>query len=363
MKIILIAFTSIFVDYVSQLANALSIDNELMVIFACSDLPAAARKKFNKRIQFKFIRKNSSINVWKNFSWPKSIKETIEEFNPNIIHLQNSNFRFTLLIPAIIKYPLVTTLHDVIPHQGEDNIISRIKIQLICMYSDIIIVHGKNLKKLLLKKYGDDTKVSVIPHGNMHQYNVNTQIIPRKNNILFFGRMFEYKGLSYLIKAEPYVSETIKNFEFVIAGKGEDLTKNKKYIVNNRHFVIHDEFLSESKMIKLFSQCSIVILPYIEASQSGVVQLAYSFKKPVICTRVGALDEVVKNGKTGILIEPKNSKQLANAIIKLIKNPGLSKRMGEAGYVYAKNELSWEAISKKTLNAYKEAIHDKIPKK
>jgi glycosyltransferase involved in cell wall biosynthesis len=106
-----------------------------------------------------------------------------------------------------------------------------------------------------------------------------------------------------------------------------------------------------------------VILPYIEASQSGVVQLAYSFKKPVICTRVGALDEVVKNGKTGILIEPKNSKQLANAIIKLIKNPGLSKRMGEAGYVYAKNELSWEAISKKTLNAYKEAIHDKIPKK
>jgi glycosyltransferase involved in cell wall biosynthesis len=107
-------------------------------------------------------------------------------------------------------------------------------------------------------------------------------------------------------------------------------------------------------MIKLFSECTIVVLPYIEASQSGVIPMAYQFKKPVVATSVGAIPDVVIDGKTGFLIEPKNTKQLADKIIWMLKHPKERKQMGINGYNFSKKELSWDKIAKKTIEAYKD---------
>jgi len=80
----------------------------------------------------------------------------------------------------------------------------------------------------------------------------------------------------------------------------------------------------------------------------------YDFKKPVISTNVGALPDVVIDGKTGFLVEPRNVKQLAEKIIWMLKHPKERKQMGINGYKFSKKELSWNKIAKMTIEAYED---------
>ena len=81
-------------------------------------------------------------------------------------------------------------------------------------------------------------------------------------------------------------------------------------------------------MGELFQRASIVVLPYIEGSQTGIIPIAYSFKKPVIATNVGSISEVVEDGVTGFIVPPRDSHALADAIIKILKDDDLRKRDG-----------------------------------
>jgi glycosyltransferase involved in cell wall biosynthesis len=94
------------------------------------------------------------------------------------------------------------------------------------------------------------------------------------------------------------------------------------------------------------------VLPYIEASQTGIIPIAYAFKKPVIATSVGSIPEVIENGKTGILVRPRDSAALRTAIIDLINDENKRKRISEGGYIKMKNELSWKDIAEKTISIY-----------
>ena len=110
---------------------------------------------------------------------------------------------------------------------------------------------------------------------------------------------------------------------------------------------------------ELFEKASIVVLPYIDASQSGVVPLAYSFQKPVVVTDVGSLPEVVDNGKTGYVVPPKDSKKLAEAIIDLLKDEAKRHEMGKNAFQKAHEELSWNSIAPQTVAIYKQALSRK----
>src|SRR5258707_5206877 len=105
--------------------------------------------------------------------------------------------------------------------------------------------------------------------------------------LLFFGRIWEYKGLEYLIRAEPLISARVPDVEIVIAGRGEDFEKYRHMMVDPDRFVIDNETIPDDRVARYFGESSVVVLPYIDASQSGVVPIAYSFSKPVIATTVG----------------------------------------------------------------------------
>ena len=100
-----------------------------------------------------------------------------------------------------------------------------------------------------------------------------------------------------------------------------------------------------------------MVLPYVEASQSGVVLTAYGFKKPIVVTNVGSIPEIVDNNVTGLIVPPKNAEYLAEAIIKLLLDVNLRKRMGENGFTKLRTELSFDEIVKKTISVYEKAVH------
>ena len=112
----------------------------------------------------------------------------------------------------------------------------------------------------------------------------------------------------------------------------------------------------DNKSAELFQKASVVVLPYLTAATSGILVTAYVFGKPVVATRVGSLPEYVQDGATGLLVDPGNETQLAEALIRLLTNNELRKQLGENAFRWVQDELGWENIAVQTLKAYKRAM-------
>jgi len=101
-----------------------------------------------------------------------------------------------------------------------------------------------------------------------------------------------------------------------------------------------------------------VVLPYIEASQSGVIPVAYTFAKPVIATTVGGLPEMVDDGQTGYLVPPRDERALANAVVRLLQDQTLRRRMGANGKLKVETECSPDQVAQQTSAIYHQAVNN-----
>jgi glycosyltransferase involved in cell wall biosynthesis len=176
------------------------------------------------------------------------------------------------------------------------------------------------------------------------------------NTVMFFGRILEYKGLEYLIKAEPLITRAVPGAKIVIAGAGDDMDRYRAMMANKEKFVVYNHHIPYGEGAMLFQQCSVVALPYVEASQSGVVSTAYGFRKAVVVTDVGSIPEIVDDGVTGFIVPPRDHVALAEAIIRLLKDPAQAKRMGENGCRKLYTDMSWDNVVKATMVVYNRAI-------
>ncbi len=220
-------------------------------------------------------------------------------------------------------------------------------------------MHGRALKEILVQNYRvPDRKVHVIPIGE-HEVTPFTKfeeegLEPEGHRILFFGRIHRYKGLECLIRAEPLITREIPDARIVVAGTGEDFSRYAAMMAGRDAFEVHNYRIPYEEGARLFQQASVVALPYIEASQSGVIPTAYGFKRPVVATRVGGLPEIVDDGRTGYVVPPRDPAALASALVSLLKDPAACRRMGEAGYVKLKTDMAWSTIARSLLAVYSE---------
>ena len=131
----------------------------------------------------------------------------------------------------------------------------------------------------------------------------------------------------------------------MICGQGEDFQRYRKQFSDPDKFIVHNRWITDKERTEFFDRACVVVLPYIEATQSGVVPIAYAHSKPVVATRTGGLPDVVKDGQTGLLVNPECEKELANAVIKLLGNEQLRQEMGRAGKQLLETELSVESVT------------------
>jgi len=138
--------------------------------------------------------------------------------------------------------------------------------------------------------------------------------------ILFFGFVREYKGLKHLLDALPYLKEKLPDLRLWVVGdfdgdKQNYLDRIEKLKADDQVCLV-DGYIPDNEVEKYFAAADLVVLPYESATQSGIVQIAYGFEKPVVVTRVGGLPDVVKDGETGYVVEPGNPLLIARAIIR-----------------------------------------------
>jgi len=363
MRVVLLSLGFNYYDI--PLANALSRLEDIMLIAPKHKLEgfiqaAEVNTNIKPYHQPRFRNPMNLVTVYK-------IVKQINHFKPDVIHLLGGHHPwFNLILPLLRReYALVTTIHDIKAHIGDKSSgkIPSFIFSLAVRYANRVIVHGEKLKKIMRERDNKPAgSIHVIPHGEFSFYKKFTRRIVKEEDylVLFFGRIWEYKGLRYLIEAEPLISEKVPTGKIMIAGQGENFRKYQEMMVNKEKFIIYNQFIPDEMVPELFQRASVVVLPYIEASQSGIVPLAYTFKKPVVVTDVGSIPEVVDNGKTGYIVPPKDPKKLAEAIIDLLKDKEKRRKMGENGYKKTEKELCWDNIALKTIEVYKKALSDKF---
>lgn len=144
-----------------------------------------------------------------------------------------------------------------------------------------------------------------------------------KKVVLFFGYIRAYKGLMFLIEAMKKLLEEDDSYFLLIVG--EFYESKDKYLekINelgiDKNTLIVDRYVPNEEVGIYYTATDLVVLPYISATQSGILNIAYGFRKPVVVTNVGGLPELVENGKTGFIVEPQNSLAISEGIKKYFK--------------------------------------------
>jgi glycosyltransferase involved in cell wall biosynthesis len=284
----------------------------------------------NAPVYFLMQRRNS-IEYFRTIQFIKKI----QDIDMIIFQWESSATRLTQSINLLIffqiikKYgKLVFLCHDVLPH--ESSYMKILRARRLLKNGDGYIVHAKtevdNLKKIIKDPVYVLTPhpvYSVFKFSNMSQAQARKILTLETHNkvILFFGHIKQYKGLIHLIKAMPFLVKNDQDFRLLIVGECIDRTKEEYVALLKEHQCveqckIYDGYIPDREVEKFFAACDVVVLPYESATQSGVVQIAYSFEKPVIVTDVGGLPDVVEDGKTGYIIPPCDPANIVQTVLK-----------------------------------------------
>jgi len=229
--------------------------------------------------------------------------------------------------------------------------------KLAVLGSDLVIVNGGEQLRLVKRLYGvPESRLAHIPlsmHTRAAKWRV-MEVEEDPDTVLFFGRAHPHKGLEYLVRAQPLISRQVPRARFLISAHGEDLARCRRMIRDQSKFEIIEGFVPGDVMASLFQRATLVALPYLTASTSGVLLTAFSFGKIVVASRVGCLAEYVEDGVRGLLVTPGSTSELADAIVRMLLDAVLRQRMGA-------NARSWvtqrqKGITNQLLGAYGRAV-------
>jgi glycosyltransferase involved in cell wall biosynthesis len=232
-------------------------------------------------------------------------------------------------IKRYTNIPIVYICHNVVPHEGGGAIDRRLAMTVL-RQGDAFIVHSEQdrlrlhallpqsrVHKAPIPTYADLTHQSTsVAHTDLRE---QCGLPDDRPIMLFFGFVRPYKGLEYLVQALPLVLQKMPIHLLVV---GEFWASPEFYRRYAREFgaehalTIVNRYVPNEDLRAYFELADVVVLPYVSATQSAVVQLAFGFGKPVITTRVGGLHEVVRDGVNGLVVPPQDEVALANAILR-----------------------------------------------
>lgn len=360
-RVVLVSFN--FGEYCVRLASGLAQYAEVLLLLPEQEI-GSHKAKLHEGVHLFTFPKPRLRQPMRQFQMIRTIFRKIREFAPDVIHYQGGHPWFDLTLPLLHRYPLAFTIHDFRSHPG-DRVSQKTPFWAETFgraQADELIVHTRHVQELVTQHWPDRAKrVSVIPHIQIAPEFPTMETLEEEHLILFFGRIWEYKGLEYLIRAEPLITARVPEARILIAGQGEDFSRYSRMMVHPDRFILDNDFIPEERVAEYFRRASVVVLPYTEASQSGVIPIAYSAGKPVVATSVGGLPEMVEHGRTGYLVAPRNEVQLADAITRLLLDRELRQKMGANGKRKIEMECSPGVIARKTMEVYHRAISGECP--
>jgi glycosyltransferase involved in cell wall biosynthesis len=354
-------------QYAADLANGRALDAETQVDVVT--VHTAPLDRFAAKVNVHAIAdaraaglKAGTFNL---AAWLK-IYRAIVNTRPDVVHFTGPHLWNPLLIMALRRagLPIIHTLHDLDPHSGAgygkmlyawNKWIKRL--------ADQLLVHGQLYRARLIADGLQAERVTSVPllHLCLNQDNearLRDQFMTRLPAAdatapfaLFFARLEAYKGVGVLIEAMRQLGDH-STVRAIIAGQGDATAFTAGPLPANVE--LRNRLIEDAEAIDLFSRCSVVVLPYLDATQSALIAAAYFFGKPVIVTRTGALPEYVADGATGRVIEPNQPTELAQCLEAALNDPANLSKLGQAGHDWY---LAQRRLERRNLRLMYESVY------
>ena len=255
------------------------------------------------------------------------------------------------------KIPIIYICHNVVPHDGGGVLDRRFAITVL-RQGDAFVVHSEQdrhrlhallpearIYKSFLPTYAELAEQSDAEPGDRLRSQLG---LPDQTPILlFFGFVRPYKGLDYLIQALPLVLQQLRVHLLVVGefwGSSEFYERYIREYGVEQAVTLVNRYVPNEDLGQYFALADVVVLPYISATQSGVVQLAFGFGKPVITTRVGGLHEVVQDGENGLIVPPQDEVALADAIVRFYREDVAPRLRANIAESRRKDSFSWQSL-------------------
>lgn len=289
----------------------------------------------------------------------KSIRSLKKE-SIKIVHFQFYDLKvLNLMMLSMCKMSglkVVVTLHDIESFHGKSNKTT----QNLCFKRiDEIVVHNSICKdQLALKLKNRD--IHIIAHGHYLDFFDKLPSKPRETgtplNLLFFGQIKEVKGLEIALEAISKLGDIKEKVHLTIAGKTWH-TKPETYLNLIKSLGIENnvttrfEYIPNEELPDLFKEADLIVLPYKQIYQSGVLMMAMTLGRPCLTSNLDTFDDIITDGVNGYLFETEDSDSLANKIIEIEKNNQLDQIVKNANQMIEK-KLNWDTIANKTIGVY-----------
>lgn len=324
--------------YVSEIVNNFNIDDDIYYFFHDyeDDFFFKNIKKELHTKSFFYKRANSKINKIIDLlpikpKWHNIVLDICKRYDINIVHFINGPCDISLIKVLGDKgIKCVSTIHDLHRHESRKEWYKEIRAKIRYkrlyknfLFSKNVITNSAGQYKELKQNYNNKNVFyhsfpslvsDVIKNGNdiaPELVNIN------KPYILFFGRIEEYKGISLLYKIFTETSDLYEHFYLVIAGKGT-LPFNRAS--NEKNVIIMNRYIKDTEIANIYQNAACVVYPYISATQSGVLSLAYYFKTPILASDVPFFKDNLQQSKSGIVFKNRDIKDLKEKLLQLLNS-------------------------------------------
>ena len=339
------------------------------VTVICANEPNTKKEEMIEGIKVKrlsYIGKIANTNIT-----PKLPFELLkEDFDISHTHLPTPwSADWSAIVSKIKNRPLILTYHSSeIVGEGFARYVAKLynstMLKFILANCDkIICTQLYYLKKnAYLENYRD--KIEVIPVG-VDTEKFKPLNVEKEENTLFFLSVLDefhrYKGLDYLLEALKRIKKEIPNVRLIVGGEGKLLNYYKQKVISMRlqDNVEFAGFIPDEQIVEYYNKCDILVLPSISAEQEGfgiVLLEAMACERPVVSTEIVGVAEDVKERNAGRIVKPKDEKALAEAIIEILEDEMLAKKMGKNGRKLVEEKYMWEKIAAKLSDLYEGLI-------
>lgn len=361
MEVLLVTFSSSggMAQYSAEMANSISEYAEVSVMAPeCGEV----RDLLNNSVRYCPI-KEKYLAVCTAPTLLARVYQRIKAHNPEIVHFPTygSNFRSILLPPLIRETPIIANLHDPNPHSGmKINLIELLKRASI-RYLDRVIVHGPHSASQVTDMNYPEEDIRIIPHGLFTHFIQNQPVTSDQDKVLIFGKIRPNKGYDRLPEIASIVAENILGVEFIVAGSlgkarqldDKELDKITMGLNSHDNIKFINGYIPTDEVQNYFDEAKVALLPYYDATQSGVALTAYALETPMVATAVGDMSDMIYKDQTGILANPQSSTDIASKIVRLLQDSTLHSEL-VANIQESQHKYHWENVGQSVFKVYLE---------
>ncbi len=270
-----------------------------------------------------------------------------------------------IVLKPILRCPVIVSVHgaDVFTLNGW---LMRAVKRFVLKHADAVVVNSTASRTLCMELYPRDDYV-ICPTGADTSIFKKLPFKAKKADtfeLLFVGRMVEQKGVMYLSEAMRILRDSGANVHLTLAGDGAAKSEVEKYIAKNKleSYITLPGWVQLQDQPKYYAKADVFVGPSIEDKNGwregfgGVFAEASATGVPVIASNSGGIVDVVKDGVTGLLVPQKNAQAIADAVMKLERDPNLRKKLAEAGPEFIEQNYSLNITIEKYRNIFKGLI-------